>query len=151
MAGDDVSIRIGADTSGLNTALSSAKSSVSSFTSEVQGSLGGLTGAFNGVTGAIQGIAGLLGAGVLGGALAGVVSSIERMTASVAEMRTMADTIGVSTDQFQAMAATADEAGVSMNVFARATEKLSTLLADARDGSGAAVGKLRDMGVTLEQ
>ena len=148
---DDVSIRIGADPSGLSSALNSAKSSVTSFRNEVQGSLDGLTGAFSGVTGAIQGIASLLGAGVLGGALAGVVSSIERMTASVAEMRTMADTIGVSTDQFQAMAATADEAGVSMNVFARATEKLSTLLADARDGSGAAVGKLRDMGVTLQQ
>lgn len=67
------------------------------------------------------------------------------------EIRTMSDVIGVSTSQFQAMQAAAEETGVGMSIFERSLEKIKTLLADARDGSGAAIEKLHEMGVTNEQ
>jgi hypothetical protein len=151
MASDDVILRIGVSTDPLTAGLASAKSAVSSFQSSVTSSLAGLGSSFNGVTSAIEGITSALGAGAIGGALAGIVAGVEKLSARATEMRTMADTIGASVEQFQAMSATADAAGVSMNIFARAQEKLTVLLDDARDHSGPAIGKLRDLGVSLEQ
>jgi hypothetical protein len=64
------------------------------------------------------------------------------------QIRTMSMVLGITTDQFQAMAVAGDEAGVSAEVFARASEHLTNLLTEARNGSGKAVEKLHELGIT---
>jgi hypothetical protein len=64
------------------------------------------------------------------------------------EIRTMSEVLGVTTSQFQAMSVAGEEAGVSAQVFARASERLTNLLTEARDGSGKSIEKLHELGVT---
>jgi hypothetical protein len=67
------------------------------------------------------------------------------------QIRSMADVLGVSTAQMQAMSVAAEESGVGIEVLNRAAEKLRTVLDDARDGSGAAIEKLRTLGITQQE
>lgn len=64
------------------------------------------------------------------------------------EIRSMSEVLGVTTDQFQAMAVAGEEAGVSSQVFARASERLTNLLTEARNGAGKAVEQLHALGIT---
>lgn len=64
------------------------------------------------------------------------------------QIRSMSEVLGVTTSQFQAMAVAGEEAGTSVEVFARAGEKLTTLLTEARNGSGKAVEQLHALGIT---
>lgn len=64
------------------------------------------------------------------------------------EIRTMSMVLDITTDQFQAMSVAGEEAGVSAEVFARASEHLTNMLTEARDGSGKAVEKLHELGIT---
>jgi hypothetical protein len=66
------------------------------------------------------------------------------------EIRTMSEVLGVTTSQFQAMSVAGEEAGVSAQVFARASERLTNLLSEARDGAGKAVEKLHELGVSTQ-
>ncbi len=151
MAGDDVSIRIGADTAGLTSALSSAKSSISSFQGEVQTSMGGLSSVFSTLTTQFASLGALLGGGTILGALTAVGAAINKFGGQAAELSTMASTLGVTTDQMQAMNAVADETSVSQEVVARGVERLTNSLNDARDGSGSAITNLKRLGVTNEE
>lgn len=76
---------------------------------------------------------------------------IEQLGARAVQMRTMSEVLGLSTDQFQALSVAADESGVSIETAARAVERLRLLLIEARDGSGDAVAKLHQLGITNEQ
>lgn len=67
------------------------------------------------------------------------------------EIRNMSDILGVTTGQFQAMAAAADEAGISDQILVRANERLVTTIAEARDGSGPAIIKLKELGLATDQ
>ena len=66
------------------------------------------------------------------------------------EIRSMSEILGVTTSQFQAMAVAGDEAGVSAEVFARASEKLTNMLTEARNGSGKQIEQLHQLGITTE-
>jgi hypothetical protein len=68
-----------------------------------------------------------------------------------AQIHSMADVLGVTTSQMQAMSVAAEESGVGIEVLNRAAEKLRTVLDDARDGSGAAIEKLRTLGITQQE
>jgi hypothetical protein len=151
MAGSDVEILIGARIDPLTTALASAKSSVNSFTNDVKGALGGLSSSFGSVTGAFTGLGAALGGGALAGALAGVATALEKFGGYAAEISTMSATLGVTTDQFQAMKAVADETTVSQEVMARGVERLTNSLNEARQGSAAAIENLKNLGVTNQQ
>ena len=76
---------------------------------------------------------------------------IEQLGERATQIHAMSDVLGVTTDQFQAMSLAAAEGGTSVEVLARASERLIALLAEARSGSGAAEQKLFDLGATLEQ
>jgi len=77
--------------------------------------------------------------------------AIAQTTERAVEIHTMAEVLSVTTAQFQAMQVAAEEAGVSSEQFGRATERLVQMLLAARDGSGAAVEKMLEMGITTAQ
>lgn len=64
------------------------------------------------------------------------------------EIRSMSEVLGLTTSQFQAMSVAGEEAGVSAEVFARAGEKLTNMLTEARNGSGKAIEQLHQLGIT---
>ncbi len=77
--------------------------------------------------------------------------AVEELGGRAIQMRAMSDVLGVSTDEFQAMSVAAEEGGTSIEIFARAQEKLISLMTQARDGSGAAAEKLLILGLTAQQ
>lgn len=78
-------------------------------------------------------------------------SEIERIGDDAIQIHSMSEALGVTTDQFQAMQAAAEETGVSIESFQRANERLKVTLNDARDGTGAAIEKLHELGITNAQ
>lgn len=85
------------------------------------------------------------------GAITFVTEKITELGERATQMRTMAEVLQVSTDEFQAMQVAADRAGVPIETFERAQTRLIALLEQARDGSGAARVKLEAMGISLNQ
>lgn len=77
--------------------------------------------------------------------------AIAKMGERAQSLLTMANVIGVSTNELQGMQAAAEEAGVSTEQFDRATERLINLLNQAKEGTPEAVAALRGMGVSLDQ
>ncbi len=107
--------------------------------------------AFEGLRGKISNAFEVTGIAVAYEGIKEITEAIEQAGQRMLEMRTNADVLGVSTDQFQAMGAAAEEAGVPVETLTRAAERLSAMLTEARDGSGAAVEKLKTLGLTLDQ
>ena len=64
---------------------------------------------------------------------------------------TMSEVLGITTAQYQAMGAAAEEAGTNEDVLARANEKLVGTLREARNNSGEAIAKLHELGITNAQ
>jgi hypothetical protein len=73
------------------------------------------------------------------------------MGQQAAEMKTAANILGITTDQFQALKEAGEAAGVGQETLTRAGEKLVSMLTEARNGSGEAIDKLRTLGLTTEQ
>jgi hypothetical protein len=98
---------------------------------------GGLSRAFQitGIAAAVEGIR-MLGA------------AIERISGRAIEIRALSEVLGVNTSQLQAMQVAAEESGTSVEVLARASEHLTVMLNEARDGSGKAVEKLYALGIS---
>lgn len=138
MAGEkDVTLTIGADPSALNAGMKDAQDTVRDAAESIRGMLEGAF-QFAGLDIAIESIK-------------RVGAALMEMGDRAIEIRTMSNVIGVSTDQFQAMQAAAEATGVGMGMFERSLEKIKILLDDARNGSGAAIEKLHDMGITNDQ
>lgn len=76
---------------------------------------------------------------------------IEELGARATQIRTMSEVLGLTTTQFQTLEVASEEAGVSIEMTSRSTERLSIMLNDARAGIGSAVEKLHDLGITNEQ
>jgi hypothetical protein len=76
---------------------------------------------------------------------------IEDLGGRAVQIQSLSEILGVTAEELQTMQLAAEEAGVSTEVLARAAERLKVILFEARDGSGAAVEKLKALGVTTEQ
>lgn len=137
MSEKDVTLSIGADTSALDSGMKDAQDSVRDAAQNIRGMLEGAF-QFAGIDIAIESIK-------------RVGDALMAMGDRAIEISTMSNVIGVSTDQFQAMQAAAEETGVGMGVFERSLEKIKILLDDARNGSGAAIEKLHEMGISNDQ
>lgn len=84
-------------------------------------------------------------------AVKSVGEAIEQLGERATQIHAMSDVLGVTTDEFQAMSAAAEEGGTSVEIFARAQEKLIALMTEARDGSSAAADKLIRLGLATGQ
>lgn len=125
---------------------------------EFKEAMGGVRESSEGIGGALEEIRGKIGTafeitGIAAAyeAIKSVGEVIEQLGERATQMRAMSDVLGVTVEQFQAMSAAAEEGGTSVEVFARASERLIALLTQAREGSGAAREKLFDLGVALNQ
>lgn len=79
-----------------------------------------------------------------------LTETINELGEKAIQLRSTADVLGLTVEQTQALEVAAEEAGVSSDVLVRASEKLSVTLAEARNGAGAAVEKLKALGVTTD-
>jgi hypothetical protein len=77
--------------------------------------------------------------------------TIEQVGEKAQQILTSADVLDVTGDQFQAMQHAAEDAGVGVDVLTRAAEKMNVTLFEARQGAGAAIEKLLNLGVTTSQ
>lgn len=135
-----------------------ARTEAAALTSEFKKMQGETKSSFEGVGASVEEVGSKLtaafqftGAAVAVEAISKVGEAVEQMGARATQMQTMASVLQVSTDQMQAMQAAANEAGVGVEVLTRAGERLNTMLFDARNSSGAAVEKLRDLGLTMAE
>jgi hypothetical protein len=77
--------------------------------------------------------------------------AIENLGGRALEMRSMAEVLGVNTSQLQAMQVAAEEAGVEAETLARAEERLTNMLTEARAGSAKAIEQLHELGVSTRE
>lgn len=84
-------------------------------------------------------------------AIKSVAEAIEQIGEEAVKVRSMSDVLGVSTDQFQAMQHAAEDAGVGEEQLTHAGERLVSILTEARNGTGSAIEKLLQLGVSAEQ
>ena len=91
------------------------------------------------------------GAAVAYEAIEKVGEAVEELGERATQMQSLSRILGVSVEQFQAMQLAAMAGGTSVEVFARAAERMNSTLTQARDGSGQAVEKLKELGITTEQ
>jgi len=147
----DVSVGIGADNSQLLRVLQESKSAMTEFFTTVTEEGEGLGGILESIQGKFANAFNFAGLTVGIEIIKQVGEAFERMGQKAVELRSMADVLGVTTDQMQAMQEASEHAGVSQETLVRTGERLVTILTEARDGSGAAVEKLLKLGVTTDQ
>lgn len=80
-----------------------------------------------------------------------LVEKIGELTERADHMEDMASIARITTDQYQALSAAAEETGVSMGVVDRAVDRLVLMLQQARNGAAEAQDKLHLLGITNEQ
>jgi hypothetical protein len=116
-----------------------------------RGSTGGVGAALDDMRGKLSTAFQFTGIAAVAGAIEGITSKIMELGARAAEIRATSDVLGVSVEQYQAMKAAADEAGVPINALVLVSERLAGMLQKARDNSGEAVEELKRLGITNEQ
>jgi hypothetical protein len=89
----------------------------------------------------------ILMTGAIGGAVIGVGILAGAMTSAAAEIRTLSQLTGLSTDQVQKWQDAASAAGVKADVFTEAIRKLQDRAKDAARGNLEAAQSFRDLGV----
>src|SRR5437762_6319189 len=112
---------------------------------------GGVGGALEQMAGSFNTALKLTGIGLAIEGLTRLMGVVSELGQRATEIRAFSEILGVTTDQIQAMGVAAERGGTSQELFARAGEHMIALLQKAREGSGAAVDKLRQLGVTVEQ
>lgn len=147
----DVSFGIGADNAELKRVVAESSQAMKEFFASITASAGGVGGALDEIKDKFSNAFEVVGATAAYEAISKIGEALVRMGESATQIKTSADVLGVTTAQFQAMQVAAEDAGVSSEVFTRATEKLVVVLNDARNGSSAAIDKLHTLGVTNEQ
>jgi hypothetical protein len=140
----DVQFTISGDSSQLQAALTQAQQSIGALVEKAQSGMSSIASAFSTATGAV----GMLTAALSGGAIGAKLLEIADRARGIKEM---SEILGVSTAQYQAMGAAADEAGVPQNRMNSALEKFSVMLEKARAGSGADIAALHQLGISNEQ
>src|SRR6185312_12836534 len=145
----DFAFSISADDSGFKQALDEAKQSAADAKESIEGHMSGLNDMFgkvrlsaNGVSASLIDIKeGLMGMAETAGILVAyeglkkIGEELEKEGERATEIKELADGIGVTTDQFQAMQEAAEESGTSTEIFTRAAEELAIKLTEAREGS----------------
>lgn len=101
--------------------------------------------------GKMSGLFQLTGAAAAYEAITKVGEAIMSIGDKAQNILSMSEVLGITTDQFQAMSAAAEEAGTPLQVLARANEKLTQTIREAKDNNGDAIIKLKDLGLTNEQ
>jgi hypothetical protein len=147
----EASVAIGADNSQLLRVLQESKSAMTEFFVSVTEEGEGLGAMLEDIQGKFANAFNFAGLTVGIELVKQVGEAIERMGQKAVELRSMADVLGVTTDQMQAMQEASEHAGVSQETLVRTGERLITILTEARNGSGAAVEKLLQLGVTTDQ
>jgi hypothetical protein len=151
MAGQDVSVGIGADNSQLLRVLQESKSAMSQFFNTVTEEGQGLGATLEEIQGKFASAFNFAGLTVGLEVIKQVGEAFERMGQEAAQLRTVAEVIGVTTDELQVMRQAAEESGVGADQLTHAGERLVSMLTEARSGSGDAVEKLLKLGVSTEQ
>jgi hypothetical protein len=118
---------------------------------ELQNTSGGLGGA-------VEDIGSKLNAAFKFTGIALAIEGVRRLGEAIvelggraAEIQSMSYVLGVTVEQFQAMTIATEEAGVSQQALIRLGERLETMFTKARDGSGAEIEKLKELGFTNDQ
>jgi hypothetical protein len=117
----------------------------------VQSASGGVGGALDDIRGKMSAAFQFTGIAAAAAAIGMVGSKLVELGGRAAEMRATADVLGVTVEQYQAMSAAADTAGVSTEALTRTAERLVGMLQQARNGSGEAVEKLKALGISNQQ
>jgi hypothetical protein len=112
---------------------------------------GGVGGALEEIRGKISSAFEVTGIAVAYEAVERLGAEIEKLGERAIQMRSYSEILNVDVQQFQAMQVAAEEAGVSTEVLARASERLSVMLNEARNHSSSAVEKLFALGITTEE
>jgi hypothetical protein len=134
--------------------LTVAKSAVSNYAQELRGASAPARDFGNSIgemRSAISGAFELTGIGFAIEGIRRLAGAVDEFGQRAAQMQSYSEVLGVTVEQYQTLQLAAEDAGVSSDVLTRATENLAKMLSEARDGSGAAVEKLRDLGVTTSQ
>lgn len=161
----DVGFTIGGDNSEFLAAIKESQSAVSQAAAAIKESLKGVSGGFHEVTEDVHGIGGALdevrdkiesafkfaGITAAGEAIEKIGEEIEKISAEARQLSTDSQLLGVSVEQFQAMAHAAEEAGVGTETLTHAGERLLNMLNEARNGSSSATDKLLTLGITAQQ
>jgi hypothetical protein len=130
---------------------SGAAQSFEKMGSSMKDSIGGIGGALEDIKAKIS--TAFQFAGIAAGieAIQLLQSEVQKLGDRATQINLLSSTIGETVEQFQAMQHAAEATGVSSEVLTRATERLANLLNEAGQGSGGAIDKLRQLGVTTEQ
>lgn len=149
--GQDVSVGIVGDDASLQAALAEAKGALSEFFETVTAESAGVGAALEDVRSKFSAAFQFTGIALATEAISQFGEMLESVGSKAAELHTVSEVIGVTTDQLQVMQHAAEEAGVSTESLTHAGEHLVTLLSQARDGSGAAAEKLFSLGISAQQ
>jgi hypothetical protein len=134
-------------TAGFASELQKAGFAAGSFTKQAQGVGGAFESMASGVNTALK----FTGIGLAIEGVRKLIDVVGEASQRANEIRSMSEVLGITATQFQAMQVAADEAGISDEKLFRAEEKLVTILNEARDGSGAAIEKLKGLGLSNDQ
>ncbi len=150
---NNLSVKVTADVADLNSNFLIAQARANALATELR--------VLAKATGGIADPAGIAGMQQLSGNLIAArqkVEGIHKLSEAITEVgqraneiRSMSEVLGVTATQFQAMQVAAEEAGIGAEQMFRAEEKLVNILNEARDGSGAAIEKLKELGISNEQ
>lgn len=147
----EASVAIGADNSQLLRVLAESKSAMTEFFTNVTEEGHGVGSMLEDIQGKFTNAFNFAGLTVGIEIVKQIGEAFERMGQQAAELRTVAEVIGVSTDQLQAMRQAAEESGVGADQLTHAGERLVSILSQARDGSSDSIDKLIKLGLSIEQ
>src|SRR5258708_7435101 len=131
--------------------LTEAGVKVGGFGNRAKAETAGVGGAFETMSGTVNRALQFTGIGLAIEGIRKVAEAITEVGQRANDIRNMSEVLGVTGTQFQAMQIAAEETGIEANQLFRAMEKLVNVLHEARDKSGAAVEKLKELGITNEQ
>jgi hypothetical protein len=113
-----------------------------------RGATGGFGTSLEQMSAGMSKLAAVTGIGIAAEGVRMLGEAISTLGERAIQIQTMSAVLAVTTSQFQAMSVAGEEAGVSAEVFARAGEKLTTMLTEARAGSGKQIESLHELGIT---
>jgi hypothetical protein len=161
----DVGFTIGGDNSEFLAAIKQSQAAVAQASASIRDSLKGMSSGFketqtnfeglgdaaDGIRDKINAAFEFTGIAAAGEVIERVGAAIEKISGEARQLSTDSQLLGVSVEQFQAMAHAAEEAGVGAETLTHAGERLINMLTEARAGSSTAIDKLLTLGVTTLQ
>jgi hypothetical protein len=146
----DISVGITADNSVFLQVLEDSKSAAQAFFETITEQAAGVGAALQDMQSKFSAAFQFTGVAAATAGLSEITSLLDSMGARATEIHTVSDVLGVTVEQMQAMQAAAEHAGVGAETLTRAGERLAEMLNQAQAGSGAAITKITELGVTTE-